>query len=472
MAARLKNFADRVRDITNPSDPLVIARNQVHRERTATTKPGRRPSIRSHQKDPPESPERQRPPRPSPRDPLETRCTLDDIMYATSEASLLQLQPSQLVPALLKLREVAATLEDAATAKERSESRSSHLSQVNQQLASLQAQIDETSETLAAVEAELKQEKAKAKEAARSRNRMLKELSLATKVEATIYDDSHFKEKVAELRYQVYNWVNNRNWKISTHYNTRYPTISKIYTILRHTSLRYAEYIVTESGIRTLIEAHIWQYLGREVFSRSVWADTSEGMPRHENDLVDNAFTRLRTDMRRDVPPQYEEKLQAWRVASARLMALRPARLTEKSIASATRRVYNPLSEELDLLITGERNSRGLEKILKNAVILDSLIQQQRPEYMFYPILDRKAQYWFVKYDKATMELGYDTPDGIFEESELKVQLVLQPGFWKCGDSSGNNFETRMCLLKTEVEVEAEVEERGLGKEEGYLKVG
>lgn len=159
--------------------------------------------------------------------------------------------------------------------------------------------LDEAREQLAKANEELKSQKTKVKEAERSKNRMLKQLALATKIEASFYDDSHFKEQIQQLRWDVYNWVKDRRWEVASRGRNRHGQIMvpKAYSFLRTTCPDYHDYVGSKRGVELLIQAHIWQYFGREVFnSRCFWAET-RAKSQAERDSNDNPFSLLRTHL-------------------------------------------------------------------------------------------------------------------------------------------------------------------------------
>jgi hypothetical protein len=159
--------------------------------------------------------------------------------------------------------------------------------------------LDDAREQLAKANEELKSQKTRVKEAERSKNRMLKQLALATKIEATFYDDSHFKEQIQQLRWDVYNWVKDRRWEVATRSRNRHNQIivPKAYSFLRTTCPDYHDYVGSKRGVELLIQAHIWQYFGREVFiSRCFWAETRP-KSQAEKDFSNNPFSLLRAHL-------------------------------------------------------------------------------------------------------------------------------------------------------------------------------
>jgi hypothetical protein len=144
------------------------------------------------------------------------------------------------------------------------------------------------------LEEELKLARTKVKEAERARNKMFKDLAAATKIEATLYDDSHFKEEVQQLRYRVYNWVKNPKWKVASRGQRRAYMVLNQYDFLCTTCPSYQDYLGTKEGMHLLIEAHIWQCLVQNVFNCNLWAETRDQKSLKSMDLSDNPFTELK----------------------------------------------------------------------------------------------------------------------------------------------------------------------------------
>lgn len=157
-----------------------------------------------------------------------------------------------------------------------------------------QTALKDALQRISLLEEELKLARAKTKEAERARNKMFKDLAAATKIEATLYDDSHFKEEVQQLRYRVYNWVKNRKWKVASQGQRRAYTALNQYDFLCTTCPSYQDYLGTKEGVHLLIEAHIWQCLVQNVFNCNLWAETRDQKLMKPTDLSDNPFTELK----------------------------------------------------------------------------------------------------------------------------------------------------------------------------------
>jgi hypothetical protein len=212
-----------------------------------------------------------------------------------SQNALLELPVPELVQTILNLRqEIDALRIRPLNAGEHSiikDVSARDSTQLNQQRKAL----DDAHEQLAKIKEELKSEKARAKEAERSRNKMKKQLLLATKVEATFYDDGYFKEQIQQLRWEVYNWIKDRRWEVAS--LGRHRHVPKAYRFLRTTCPDYQDYVGSKGGMELLIQAHIWQYFGREVFiSRCFWAET-RARSHAEKDISNNPFSVLRAHL-------------------------------------------------------------------------------------------------------------------------------------------------------------------------------
>jgi len=136
-------------------------------------------------------------------------------------------------------------------------------------------------------------------------------------------------------------------------------------------------------------------------------------------------------------------------------LALRDPKVVDANIAFATKKILDPLSEDLKSVVRGNMKLLSLENIFRSAIKLDYLIQQQRPYYKFYPVLPDTVN-WFVPYNDEKI----NAPDEDVQVANLTlpliVKLVVEPGFCKFGDSGGKNYEVESCLLKAEVDFMSE----------------
>lgn len=318
-----------------------------------------------------------------------------------------------------------------------------------------QTALKDALQRISLLEEELKLARAKTKEAERARNKMFKDLAAATKIEATLYDDSHFKEEVQQLRYRVYNWVKNRKWKVASQGQRRAYTALNQYDFLCTTCPSYQDYLGTKEGVHLLIEAHIWQCLVQNVFNCNLWAETRDQKLMKPTDLSDNPFTELKKALRPEIAHKYEKEVQDWRVASVRLVALRESAVLESIMLAASKRVTLALCKCLELLLSGSnsQHASSLEAIFKSAIKLDFLMQRQRADYHFFPVLP-DSKNWHLRFDEEIMEvIDEDFEMSSSSKLPLDVKLVVQPNLSKCGDSRGENYDIRACLLKAEVEV-------------------
>jgi hypothetical protein len=90
----------------------------------------------------------------------------------------------------------------------------------------------------------------------------------------------------------------------------------------------------------------------------------------------------------------------------------------------------------------------GLRDLFHDAVKLDALIQQQRPQYMFYPFTRKTLEFDPNIMDATNQEFKQLKPD-----SPKQVKLVVQPGFVKYGNSAGRNYDRGHSLLTATVEL-------------------
>lgn len=80
-------------------------------------------------------------------------------------------------------------------------------------------------------------------------------------------------------------------------------------------------------------------------------------------------------------------------------------------------------------------------------------MQRQRADYHFFPVLP-DSKNWHLRFDEEIMEvIDEDFEMSSSSKLPLDVKLVVQPNLSKCGDSRGENYDIRACLLKAEVEV-------------------
>ena len=138
-----------------------------------------------------------------------------------------------------------------------------------------------------------------------------------------------------------------------------------------------------------------------------------------------------------------------------RLVALRDPAVLESIMLAASKRVTLAVCRFLEPLLSGSntQHASSLEAIFHSAIKLDFLMQRQRADYLFFPVLP-DAKNWRLQFSEEIM----DVMDEDFEMSSssklpLDVKLVVQPNLSKYGDSRGENYGIKACLLKAEVEV-------------------
>jgi hypothetical protein len=152
---------------------------------------------------------------------------------------------------------------------------------------------------------------------------------------------------------------------------------------------------------------------------------------------------------------KYEKEVQDWRVASVRLVALRNPAVLESIMLAASKRITLALCRCLEPLLSGSntQHASSLETIFHSAIKLDFLMQQQRADYLFFPVLP-DAKDWHLQFSEETMDvMNEDFEISSSSELPLDVKLVVRPNLSKYGDSRGENYGIKACLLKAEVEV-------------------
>jgi hypothetical protein len=145
--------------------------------------------------------------------------------------------------------------------------------------------------------------------------------------------------------------------------------------------------------------------------------------------------------------------LHAWRVASARLLAARKSPAVHTAVMNATQDLVLDLDEELKPLGRGVLDIIKLERLCREAVQLDSLIQQQRPSYHFYPIF--RSRNWKWGFLPTCMEVfGDDGKHPVYREGQ-EVKLVLKPSLRKSGNSAGKNYDQEISILNMVIDLKS-----------------
>jgi hypothetical protein len=122
---------------------------------------------------------------------------------------------------------------------------------------------------------------------------------------------------------------------------------------------------------------------------------------------------------------------------------------------AASKRVTLALCKCLEPLLSGSntQHASSLETIFHSAIKLDFQMQRQRADYLFFPVLP-DAKNWRLQFSEEIMDvMDEDFETSSSSELPLDVKLVVQPNLSKYGDSRGENYDIKACLLKAEVEV-------------------
>jgi len=139
-------------------------------------------------------------------------------------------------------------------------------------------EAEEKANFLVSIEQELREERAKVVEAEKKERTTLKELAAATRTEGNLYDDNHFRGEVENLRYSIdKSWVRNQSWRIIG-VETASPNLAP-YRFLEDICHDYHDYLYNQTALCTLVQAFIWDVLGRDVFGQNIWAQSGKELP-------------------------------------------------------------------------------------------------------------------------------------------------------------------------------------------------
>ena len=95
---------------------------------------------------------------------------------------------------------------------------------------------------------------------------------------------------------------------------------------------------------------------------------------------------------------------------------------------------------------------KGLEDLVREAVDLDAIMQQQRPSYRFFPDVSDPPKPLKLIFCESTMDIvDYDDREPLPTNQQIK--LVLAPGLWRYGNSAGKEYNKRSCILRAEVDI-------------------
>jgi hypothetical protein len=150
----------------------------------------------------------------------------------------------------------------------------------------------------------------------------------------------------------------------------------------------------------------------------------------------------------------YTQLFHEWRVASARIVALRDQREADRYILNAVKEKVQFVTKQLDKVAGTQLDIEGLEEIFTSAVKLDAQIEQQRPKFVFsrlFSDLDEREDLTFNKSEmEAIDEYNNETSGGL----RRQVRLVRRPGLWKLGNSAGKDYRKAICILPAIVDLE------------------
>jgi hypothetical protein len=390
---------------------------------------------------------------------------IERLAFSSSEANLLARTPAELAQAVLRLR----SMQDKIPSRTSSDLRDKHVEPPiisKRRWTQQQDELMSARETIARLESELQEEKIRYAEAEKARKQAVHAQALLTRTEPNIFDDEHFREQVENLQFKVGHWVRNQEWKILGYRSQR--EAQEKFGFLGHTCPQYPDYFTSKRGMELLVEAHVWQFLGTEIFERDVWAMAEEEhalSPQSDsvnpfaewkkylgldNPRIIHRRQKLRCSIEQSINEDQKELLHAWRVASARLMAARKSPAVYTAVMNATQDLVLDFEEELKPLAVGVLDLGRLELLCREAVQLDSIIQQQRPFYHFYPIFRSRMGKW--PFMPSCMEVFGDNGKNPVPK-EAQVKLVLRPSFRKYGNSAGKNYKQEISILNMIVDI-------------------
>ena len=386
---------------------------------------------------------------------------------------MLTKEAAELAQAVLRLRTENKELRRAKIpSRTSSDLRNKHLefsSVPRRQKSQQQDELTAAKDQIARLEAELEQEKLNYVKSEKARKQAVNAQALLTRTDPSSFDDEHFREQVENLQFKVGHWVRNQDWKVFDPRENIPEDIQKRCRVFEPTCPQYHHYLYSKRGIELLMEAHVWQFLGLEIFGQDLWALTEEAEKLLSPDKYGNPFADWKKYLgtknpkmcarlllnrlpERSIGEDQKEMLQAWRVASARLLAARKSPAVYTAIMNATQDLVLDFTEdEVGLLARGSLDIVKLELLCREAVQLDSVIQQQRPNYHFYPIF--RSRNWKWGFLPTCMEIFGDDGKYPAHRESQEVKLVLRPGFRKFGNSAGKNYNQEISILNMVVEL-------------------
>jgi hypothetical protein len=105
-------------------------------------------------------------------------------------------------------------------------------------------------------------------------------------------------------------------------------------------------------------------------------------------------------------------------------MATRNSVAIIRAVEKETRSLALDLDDHPKEIVETDIDVPGLEDLFHDAVKLDALIQQQRPQYMFYPFTRKRLEFDPSIMDATNQEFKQPKTD-----SPKRVKPVVQPGF-------------------------------------------
>jgi hypothetical protein len=172
----------------------------------------------------------------------------------------------------------------------------------------------------------------------------------------------------------------------------------------------------------------------------------------------DNGLTRFH--IAQNVSREHHAELyHDWRATNARIMAARDESFTRTALLKVTQEYSLDLKEDLEQFAANDLDKTkspfkgdkiNLEDLVREAISLDAILQQQRPYFQFYPSLPQNTE-WNLRFSENVMEVPIDDGKEILEGRQ--VRLILAPGLYKYGNSAGRNYAQKCTILKANVDV-------------------
>lgn len=145
---------------------------------------------------------------------------------------------------------------------------------------------------------------------------------------------------------------------------------------------------------------------------------------------------------------------------TARIMAARDESFTEQALKKTIQNFALDIKVDLEPFAVNNLDrskspSKGvrvrLEDLVRDAISLDAIMQQQRPCFNFVPNFPDRSEKWNLRFSEISMEVPKDDKQESLEGQQ--VRLVLAPGLCKYGNSAGRNYGQACTIMKAEVDV-------------------